>query len=141
VSGAPATPDDLTAHTCAGSGVWNLTRGQKVATPNIVFRVVTSDPTIALKLALSGFGIVVLPLWMAKRADVRKGLVPILPLWSPDPITLCALFSGPARLTPKVQVLLDFLAEYIGTDRDPRLEQDRAKGYFTNPLLPPTAGP
>jgi hypothetical protein len=36
-------------------------------------------------------------------------------------ITLCALFSSPSRLTPKVQVLLDFLDEYLGTDRDPRL--------------------
>ena len=36
-----------------------------------------------------------------------------MPLWSPEPITLCALFSGLARLTPKVQVLLDFLGEYI----------------------------
>jgi DNA-binding transcriptional LysR family regulator len=140
-AGAPATPDDLTSHNCIGSGVWKLTRGQKVATPNILFRVVTSDPNVALKLAISGFGVAVLPLWMAKRAGVRHGLAPILPHWTPEPITLCALFSGPERLTPKVQVLLDFLTEYIGTDRDPRLEQNRAKGYFTDPLLPPTAGP
>ena len=140
-AGAPATPDDLTVHNCVGSGVWKLMRGQKVATPDILFRVVTSDPNVALKLAISGFGVAILPLWMAKRADVRHGLAPILPHWTPEPITLCALFSGPARLTPKVQVLLDFLTEYIGTDRDPRLEQDRAKGYFTDPLLPPTAGP
>ena len=72
---------------------------------------------------------------MAKRTDVRQGLPPIRPLWSPEPITLCALFSCRARLTPKVQVLLDLLAEYIDTDRDPRLEQDGAKGYFTYPCF------
>jgi DNA-binding transcriptional LysR family regulator len=140
-SGSPATPDDLTAHNCVGSGVWQLRRGQKIATPNILFRVVTSDPTVALKLAISGFGVAVLPLWMAKSADVRNSLAPILPQWSPEPITLCALFSGPPRLTPKIQVLLDFLAEYVGTDRDPRLEQDLAKGYFTDRMLAPTSGP
>src|ERR1035437_8495521 len=100
--------------------------------PNILFRVISSDPTVALKLATSGFGVAILPLWMAKSPDVRNGLMPILPQWTPEPITLCALFSGPSRLTPKVQVLLDFLDEYLGTDRDPRLEQDLAKGYFTD---------
>jgi LysR family transcriptional regulator, transcriptional activator for dmlA len=139
--GHPAVPDDLTAHSCVGSGAWKLNRGQKIATPNILFRVVTSDPTVALKLAISGFGVAILPLWMAKRADLRNGLMPILPLWSPEPITLCALFSGPARLTPKVQVLLDFLDEYIGTDQDPRLEQNPAKGYFTDRKLAATSGP
>ena len=72
---------------------------------------------------------------MANRPDVRDRLIPILPLWSPEPITLCALFSGPARLSPKVQVLLDFLGEYIGTDRDPRLHNLQAKGLFTDPKL------
>ena len=139
--GSPATPDDLPAHNCIGSGVWKLSRRQKIVIPNILFRVVSSDPTVALKLALSGFGVAILPIWMAKRADVRDGLMPILPLWNLEPITLCALFYGPARLTPKVQVLLDFLAEYIGTDRDPRLEQDLAKGYFTDRMLAPTSGP
>jgi DNA-binding transcriptional LysR family regulator len=120
-SGSPATPDDLTAHSCIGSGTWKLHRGKKIATPNILFRVVSGEPAVGLKLATSGFGISALPLW-----------IPVLPQWTPEPITPCALFSGPSRLTPKVQVLLDFLDEYIETDRDPRLEQDLAKGYFTD---------
>jgi LysR family transcriptional regulator, transcriptional activator for dmlA len=140
-SGSPAIPDDLTTHRCVGSGVWKLSQGKKLVTPNIQFRVVTSDPAIALRLALSGFGIVILPLWLAKRSDVRKSLIRILPRWGPEPITLCALFSAPARLTPKVQVLLDFLAEYIGTAQDPRLEKGSAKDYFTDPKLAPTSGP
>jgi DNA-binding transcriptional LysR family regulator len=96
-----------------------MSRGKMLVTPNILFRVVTSDPTVALKLAISGFGIAILPAWMAKQPDVQKGLVQILPQWIPEPITLCALFASPSRLTPKVQVLLDFLDEYLGTDRDP----------------------
>ncbi|MGD0295476.1 MAG: LysR substrate-binding domain-containing protein [Bryobacteraceae bacterium] len=140
-SGIPATPDDLTAHRCIGSGPWKLSRGKRIVTPNILFRVVTSDPTVARKLAISGFGVAIMPLWMAKSPDVRSHLTPILPQWTPEPITLCALFSGPARLTPKVQALLDFLDEYLGTDRDPRLNQDLAKGYFTDRMLSPTSGP
>ena len=55
--------------------------------------MVTSDPTVALKLALSGFGIVILPLWMAKSPEVRRALVQILPQWVPEPITLCVRYS------------------------------------------------
>src|SRR5580698_1480905 len=137
----PAAPDDLVAHTCIGSGTWKLSRGSKVAAPNISFRVVVSDPVVHLDLALSGLGIAILPLYMAKRPDTRSKLMPILPLWNPEPITLCALFSGPARLTPKVQVLLDFLGDYIGTNKDPRLQQMPAKGFFTDPTLAATSGP
>ena len=140
-AGDLSTPDDLPLHNCVGSGPWKLSRGKKVVTPDILFRVVTSDPTVALKLALGGFGIVILPLWMAKGPEVRKALVQVLPQWVPEPITLCALFSSPSRLTPKVQVLLDFLDEYLGTDRDPRLKNDVAAGYFSDRSLTPTSGP
>jgi DNA-binding transcriptional LysR family regulator len=140
-AGDLSTPDHLPLHNCIGSAPWKLSRGKKVVTPDILFRVVTSDPTVALKLALGGFGIVILPLWMAKSPEVRKALVQILPQWVPEPITLCALFSSPSRLTPKVQVLLDFLDEYLGTDRDPRLMNDVAAGYFSDRSLTPTFGP
>ncbi len=140
-TGIPTAPKDLPAHTCIGSGPWKLSRGKKMVTPNILFRVVTSDPTVALKLAMSGVGISILPLWMAKCPDVREALTPILPNWTPEPITLCALFSGPSRRSPKVQVLLDFLDEYLGTERDPRLKGNPAKGYFTDRKLVPTSGP
>lgn len=139
--GNPATPEELVSHTCIGSGIWRLSRASKVAAPSIVFRVVVSDPVVHLELAVSGLGIAILPLYMAKRPDTRNQLVPVLPLWSPEPITLCALFFGSARLTPKVQVLLDFLGEYIGTDRDPRLRQLPARGLFTDPKLEATSGP
>jgi DNA-binding transcriptional LysR family regulator len=140
-AGRPATPDHLIAHTCVGSGAWKLSRRNKTVTPSILFRVVSSDPTVALTLALSNFGIVILPLWMARNPAVRNALTPVLPQWIPEPITLCALFFGPSRLTPKVQVLLDFLDQRIGTDRDPRLNQDLPSGYFTDRLLTPTSGP
>lgn len=140
-SGSPATPDDLVGHSCIGSGVWKLSRGKKVVSPSLSFRVVTGDPFAALTLAIDGLGICVLPLWLAKRPEFRNILVPILPLWKPEPITLCALFFGLSRLSPKVKALLDFLAEYLGTDRDPRLRQQTAKGYFTDPSLKPTSGP
>jgi DNA-binding transcriptional LysR family regulator len=139
--GSPGKPEDLATHSCIGSGVWKLSRGKSIVAPNIPFCVVTSDPHIHLILAIQGIGICILPLWMAKWPEVRNKLVPILPHWKPEPITLCALFSGQSRLTPKVQALLDFLEEYIGTDKDPRLRQRWTKEYFTSLSIPPTSGP
>jgi len=139
--GSPANPEELVAHTCIGSGTWKLSRGTKVATPNVEFKVVVSDPIVHQELALSGLGIAILPLYVAKRSEMRTRLIQVLPLWSPEPITLCALFSGQSRLSPKVQVLLDFLAEYVGTDRDPRLRRLAAKELFTDAKLEATSGP
>ena len=130
--GSPAGPEDLLNHTCIGSGVWKLTRGKRIATPNIPFRVVTSDPHINLTLAQQGVGICILPIWIAEWPEPRRSLAPVLPQWKLDPLMLCALFSGQSRLTPKVQALLDFLSEYIGTERDPRLRQKWTKAYFTD---------
>ena len=129
--GAPASPDDLPAHRCIGSGVWKLSRGKTTARPAIAFNVVTSDPHVNLTLTLQGFGIGILPLWLAEWPEPGKHLVPILPQWKMEPLTLCALFFGQSRLTPKVQVLLRFLIEHIGTDKDPRLRQKWRKHYFT----------
>jgi DNA-binding transcriptional LysR family regulator len=139
--GSPSTPDDLLSHHCIGAGSWKLRRGKSIAAPNISFRIAANDPHMCLMFALQGLGVCVLPLWMAGWPEVRNKLVRVLPLWKPEPITLCALFFGQARLTPKVQVLLDFLTEYIGTDRDPRLRQKWMKGYFTPRSLEPTPGP
>jgi DNA-binding transcriptional LysR family regulator len=139
--GSPVAPEDLQAHTRIGSGVWKLSRGARLAAPNIVFRVVTSDPGVHLGLAEKGLGIAILPLYMAKWPGSRERLIPVLREWIAEPITVCALFSGAARLTPKVQVLLDFLGEYLGTDRDPRLRGLPAKGMFTDPMIAETSGP
>jgi LysR family transcriptional regulator, transcriptional activator for dmlA len=140
-SGRPTSPESLVTHNCIGSQPWKLSRGKRIVTPSLLFRVVSNDPTVALRLALSGFGVAILPLWMAKRPDVRKALTPVLSQWTPEPITLCALFSGPSRLTPKVRALLDFLDEYLGTDRDPRLNGAVAKDCFTDRRRAPTSGP
>jgi DNA-binding transcriptional LysR family regulator len=131
-SGAPAHPQDLQAHRCAGLGAWSLSSGRdEVVTLDLRFHIISSDPGVNLRFALDGLGITLLPLYIANRSDHVDKLVPILPLWQPDPLRICALFVGSSRLTPKIQALLDFLAEYIGTDLDPR-GKGREKAFFTN---------
>ncbi len=130
--GTPARPEELAAHTCIGSGTWKLSRGAITVAPNVQFRITTGDPAMLLELTLQHCGISLLPLYMGKWPGTGKSLVPVLPRWTFQPLTLCALFSGQSRLTPKVQALLDFFGEYIGTVRDPRIRGADPKGLFTD---------
>ena len=100
--------------------------------PEITFQIITSDPVVHLELAIKGAGIAVLPEWMARRPEMARVLSPVLPVWRPAPIKLCALYTGSARFTPKVKVFLDFLDNYIGTARDPRLCANKPKDLFTD---------
>lgn len=131
--GMPSRPEDLLTHTCIGSGPWQLSRGDATVTPSIQSPIILNDPTVLLDLTMRHCGIAVLPLYMGRWPEISKNLIHILPRWTPQPVTLCALFSGQSRLTPKVHVLLDFLGEYIGTPRDPRIRGVDAKGLFSNP--------
>jgi DNA-binding transcriptional LysR family regulator len=133
--GLPKTPLELVNHRCIGIASWELTSNKTKVVPPVAFHVETGDPIVSRQLALDGVGIVVLPLWIAKTPALREVLVPVLPEWSPSPIPLFALYSNPNALTPKIKKVLDFLSEYIGTDKDPRLEQTRASECFIGSTL------
>jgi LysR family transcriptional regulator, transcriptional activator for dmlA len=136
--GSPTKPAELSAHRCIGASSeqqfysWKLCKGKRVTTPDLALQVMSSDPAVCRQLALDGVGIAMLPIWMAKYPDVTNALVPVLPLWKPEPISLCALYTGSSRLTPKIRVFLDFLEGYIGTDRDPRLHGNAASVCFSD---------
>ncbi len=130
--GLPSRPEELLTHACIGSGPWQLSRGDTTVTPAIQSQIILNDPSVLLDLTLSNRGIALLPLYMGRWPETANRLIHVLPRWTTQPVTLCALFSGQSRLTPKVHVLLEFLAEYIGTPRDPRLRGVDVKGLFTH---------
>lgn len=131
--GMPSHPEDLLTHTCIGTGPWQLSRGNTTVTPSVQSQIILNDPSVLLDLTLKNRGIALLPLYMGRWPETANKLVHVLPRWNTQPVALCALFSGHSRLTPKVHVLLDFLAEYIGTSRDPRLRGVDPKGLFAHP--------
>jgi DNA-binding transcriptional LysR family regulator len=133
--GNPKSPLELVNHRCIGTGRWELTNDQTTMIPPVVFHVTTCDPVVSRQLAIDGIGIVVLPLWMAKAPALCDVLVQVLPGWAPSPIPLVALYCSPNALTPKVKKVLDFLNEYIGTDKDPRLDRTKASECFISSRL------
>jgi DNA-binding transcriptional LysR family regulator len=128
--GHPKTPLELANHRCIGIGRWELTNNETTILAPADFHVTTGDPVVSRQLAMNGVGIVVLPLWMAKAQALRNVLVRVLPGWPPSPIPLVALYCSPNDLTPKIKKVLNFLSEYIGTDKDPRLERTKAAECF-----------
>jgi LysR family transcriptional regulator, transcriptional activator for dmlA len=128
--GHPKSPLELVNHRCVGINRWELTNNKTTIHAPVAFHVTTGDPVVSRQLAIDGVGIVVLPLWMAKAPALRDVLVHVLPGWSPSPIPLVALYCSPSALTPKIKKVLDFLNEYIGTDKDPRLKRTKASECF-----------
>jgi DNA-binding transcriptional LysR family regulator len=134
--GLPNDPADLSNLRCTGSADdafyanWKLTKGGKTVALDLVFQVMSSDPFVHRQLVLDGVGISILPLWMANDPAIAAGLERVLPLWAPDPVSLCALYSGRSDTIPKVKIFLDFMAAHLGTDLDPRLHGLKAKECF-----------
>lgn len=86
---------------------------------------------LRLHLALAGQGIAPLPMWLALRPRYDGKLVQVLPKWQLEPTTLFALYYGTMKQSPKVKLFLDFASEFVGTERDPRLEGARYNMCFT----------
>jgi DNA-binding transcriptional LysR family regulator len=134
--GLPNDPAELSNHRCTGSADdafyanWKLTKRGKTVALDLIFQVMSSDPFVHRQLVLDGVGISILPLWMAKDPAIAADLERVLPLWVPDPVSLCALYSGTSDMIPKVKIFLDFMAAHLGTDLDPRLHGLKAKECF-----------
>jgi DNA-binding transcriptional LysR family regulator len=122
-AGVPVTAEELTGFSCVGMEAWKLVRGREMITVSPSFRVTAEDPAIFQSLVLDGVGVGTLPVLMANQPEVRKQLVRLLPEWEPEPVAHCALYLGPSRLTPKVDVFLAFVEQYFGTKEDPRLRK------------------
>lgn len=132
-AGSPKDPADLSSHRCIGWDTWRLSKGRRVVVPDIQFQVTTSDPAVAVRLALDNAGIAILPFWVANDPSVKKQLVPVLSMWELPSIKFCALYPETSRLTPKIRVFLDFVEQYIGTEKDPRLQGSKVQDCFIRP--------
>jgi LysR family transcriptional regulator, transcriptional activator for dmlA len=133
--GLPKSPLELVNHRCIGINKWELTNDATTVIPPVDFHVTTGDPVVCRQLVMDGVGITVLPLWMAKAPASRDRLVRVLPDWAPPPIPHIALYCSPNALTPKIKKMLEFLSEYIGTDKDPRLDHATASECFISPRV------
>lgn len=140
--GRPSHPRDLVQHdligirSAPGPLMWALEGPDSGVELKIEPQLVTNDPALAMRQAISGNGIALLSRCLSQRRLEANELVIVLPEWERrEPLETVALFPARATLDLKVRVFLDFLAEIFTRRlvRDPEIS--RAKSP-TRALLP-----
>ncbi|MCL7724330.1 substrate binding domain-containing protein, partial [Actinobacillus pleuropneumoniae] len=111
--GTPENLAQLAEHTCLiyeNHQQWQFTDGdQKVKIkPNA--HVISNNGYALLQMTKAGQGIVNLPLFLAKEEISAGKLVEILPQYKQHSIDISILYPHRRYLSPKVKVLIEFLA-------------------------------
>ena len=134
--GVPRTPEDLRDHHCIVlpfSERWPFEESGQVRAIDVKSRVRVDSGEVALRLAISGGGIVRIGDLLA--ADpVRQGrLEPVLiETFAADRLPLYAVYPHGRHRMPKVRAFLDFLVKHFGhapwrlrhaVNKDPRVSQ------------------
>jgi DNA-binding transcriptional LysR family regulator len=118
--GLPEQPQDLARFDCIVHGTvpgaineWQFSRGDEVQAVSLPAERTreTNDGALARDWALRGHGLIVKSIWDIAD-DLRQGrLAIVLPEWRCPDAPLHALYHRNRYLTPRLRVLLDFLAE------------------------------
>lgn len=115
--GTPRVPIELASHTCislaaADTMRWPFRSSKGVEQVQIIPRLTSDNGDVALRLALSGAGIVRLAELLVAEPIRRGELVPLLTdVHHAEQIALTAIYLAGRYRLPKVRVFLDFLVE------------------------------
>ena len=119
--GTPRRIEDLRKHECvlfpalAPKGVWTLRRDRRKYSVHVAGMFETDEMDVVRGAVVAGFGIGILPIYMAGDALQQGQLVPLLRQYQVVPESAIYLVYLPNRtLSSRVRVLIDFLAERFG---------------------------
>ncbi len=127
--GEPQTPEQLSEHiglsyaNLAEQRQWTFTDAagkEHVARPEIRMRANNGD--ILLQAALDGMGLAVMPLFICYRELADGRLRTLLPDYATEESAAYALYPSRRHLPQRVRLLIDFLAERLGSE--PPWEKD-----------------
>ncbi|MEX3008481.1 LysR substrate-binding domain-containing protein [Hoeflea sp. TYP-13] len=118
--GTPSTLADLSDHrfvtfgfTPASGPRWTLYRGNRTEEIDIKPALCVNDYAAVKRAALLGQGITELPSIFCGQAFRDHALVPVLPEWQFQEISLQALHSGRRNMSRLAQLFLDCCSEHI----------------------------
>ena len=119
-------PDELSNHNCLwmsgidGKPQWPLFRNEQKLTKtpeSSLFSFNASfscdDFMVIKKMAINGAGITMLPDYLCQKALSSQKLARVLPNWRGRRVDIYAIYPSRKGVTPKIRVLLDFLAERL----------------------------
>ena len=124
--GTPTTPRDLAGHDCIfiresdeTFGTWHLRHGARHETVKVRGPLSTNDGESALGWALEHRGILMRSQWDAADALRSGQLTPVLPDWQLPGADIFLVFQTRHNLASKTRVLVDFLLQRFGAQRQP----------------------
>ncbi len=132
--GRPGTPTELANHACLtfafaeGQRRWRFVRDDRVEEVRVTGPLRANQAEALKEAALSGFGLAMLPTWLAGEEIAQGALEPVLADWHADigrpgiggasaalEGGIHALFLPDRRASQKVRAFVDFLAARIGS--------------------------
>ena len=113
----PTAPEDLRQHNCIryrggpdGEGrPWQFCKADQAVDVEVKGSLTVNDPSLALRAALDGMGIVQLPELTVAPLIAEGRLVRLLSDWSPRRTEFSLFYSSRRHLPVKVRALVDFL--------------------------------
>ncbi|WP_076540034.1 LysR family transcriptional regulator [Shewanella sp. UCD-KL21] len=111
-------PNQLTKHSCLGNKnfqrhLWHLTNAKQQLSVDVDCKLTANETTALLYASICGAGVSVQPTYLANKYIENGTLLPVLPEWKPDDMTIYALYSSRKNLSANVRALIDFLQSYF----------------------------
>jgi len=117
--GTPHSLSELEHHNCLLGNLdyWRFQEAGGPRNVRVTGNIRCDSGRALLDAALKGIGIVQLPDYYVQPALDSKALVPLLTRYQEDDDGIWAVYPHNRHLSPKVRMLLDFLAESLGPAR------------------------
>lgn len=119
-AGTPRRPEDLADHDCvvytlaATPGRWQFRGPGGPRSVRVRGRLRANNSVVLREAALAGLGVLRAPAFVVEDALADGRLCPILDEFSPEPLSLYALYPATRHLSAKVRAFVDFLVERLG---------------------------
>lgn len=118
--GTPTTAQDLTGHRCllyslsASPREWTLSGPDGPVTIRVNGPLRANNGQALMDAAVNGLGILMLPTFIAGDHLADGSLTPILTDFTPQPLTINAVYPHNRHLSAKVRAFVDFMVERFG---------------------------
>lgn len=117
--GEPKAPDDLKQHNCLvysrmrDINVWSFTKQNQKHAVAVNGNFQSDNGDVLLEVALTGIGIVILPIWMVEHHLKERRLTQLMSDYTGQNLPFNAVYLQ-SRYTPlKVRCLIDYLKEKL----------------------------
>ena len=120
--GEPASPQDLTRHSCIlftrqnHPEHWTYAGPDGTITVTVGGRLRTNGIEAVMEAAIGGFGVAQVPTWMMHEPNVAGRVREILTGWQPPRRPISVVYPSRRFLAPRTRAVIDFLVDEFRLD-------------------------